>query len=286
MARKKIDETMIHGLGKQSDKLVVQKSLALFSLWQSKLTLPEFKILDVYLSRINSHEPQRKTVTFTKSELEDILGLKQIKPEVLDQRLANLMTSVRVEQNEDMTYFVRITLFEKAEARIDENGQWTVELQCTQSAAEYIFNIESIGYLRYDLKSIVSLTSRYSYIMFMYLRNGERRHYGRSWEVSLADLRKILVCEQEASYDKFKVFNDRILKPVQKELHEKTAFRYTYEPIKSGKRVIAIRFTVQKSGADYFAAKTDADKEMLAVIESDECAMRADLTLGDSASED
>ena len=30
------------------------------------------------------------------------------------------MTSVRVEQNEDMTYFVRITLFEKAEARIEE----------------------------------------------------------------------------------------------------------------------------------------------------------------------
>lgn len=285
MARKKIDDTIIHGLGKQSDKLVVQKSLALFSLWQSKLTLPEFKILDVYLSRINSHEPQRKTVTFTKGELEDILGLKQIKPEVLDQRLANLMTSVRVEQNEDMTYFVRITLFEKAEARIDENGQWTVELQCTQSAAEYIFNIESIGYLRYNLRSIVSLTSRYSYIMFMYLRNGEQKHYGKSWEISVSDLKVLLGCNQP-TYGEYKRFNDLILKPVQKELHEKTAFRYTYEPIKSGKRVIAIRFTVQKSGADYFAAKTDADKEMLAVIESDECAMRADLTLGDSASED
>lgn len=95
------------------------------------------------------------------------------------------MTSVRVEQNEDMTYFVRITLFEKAEARIDENGQWTVELQCTQSAAEYVFNIESIGYLRYDLKSIVSLTSRYSYIMFMYLRNGERKHHSLSRKTHL-----------------------------------------------------------------------------------------------------
>lgn len=275
MARKKIDETIIHGLGKQSDKLVVQKSLALFSLWQSKLTLPEFKILDVYLSRINSHEPQRKKVIFTKGELEDILGLKQIKPEVLDQRLANLMTSVRVEQNEDMTYFVRITLFEKAEARIDEDGQWTVELQCTQSAAEYIFNIESIGYLRYNLKSIVSLTSRYSYIMFMYLRNGEQKHYGKSWEVSVSDLKALLGCNQP-TYGEYKRFNDLILKPVQKELHEKTAFRYTYEPIKNGKRVVAIRFTVQKIGADYFAAKTNADKEMLAVIESDEWAMRED----------
>ena len=275
MARKKIDETIIHGLAKQSDKLVVQKSLALFSLWQSKLTLPEFKILDVYLSRINSHEPQRKKVIFTKGELENILGLKQIKPEVLDQRLANLMTSVRVEQNEDMTYFVRITLFEKAEARTDEDGQWTVELQCTQSAAEYIFNIESIGYLRYNLKSIVSLTSRYSYIMFMYLRNGEQKHYGKSWEVSVSDLKALLGCNQP-TYGEYKRFNDLILKPVQKELHEKTAFRYTYEPIKNGKRVVAIRFTVQKSGADYFAAKTDAYKEMLAVIESDECAMRED----------
>lgn len=275
MARKKIDDTIIHGLGKQSDKLVVQKSLALFSLWQSKLTLPEFKILDVYLSRINSHEPQRKTVTFTKGELEDILGLKQIKPEVLDQRLANLMTSVRVEQNEDMTYFVRITLFEKAEAKIYENGQWTVELQCTQSAAEYIFNIESIGYLRYNLRSIVSLTSRYSYIMFMYLRNGEQKHYGKSWEISVSGLKALLGCN-EATYTEYWRFNDLVLKKVQKELHEKTAFRYTYESIKSGKRVVAIRFTVQKSGADYFAAKTNADKEMLAVIESDECAMRED----------
>ena len=95
------------------------------------------------------------------------------------------MTSVRVEQNEDMTYFVRITLFEKAEARIDENGQWMIEIQCTRPAAEYIFNIESISYLRYDLKSVVSLTSRYTYIMFMYLRNGERKHHSLSRKTHL-----------------------------------------------------------------------------------------------------
>ena len=95
------------------------------------------------------------------------------------------MTSVRVEQNEDMTYFVRITLFEKAEARIDENGQRMIEIQCTRSAAEYIFNIESISYLRYDLKSVVSLTSRYSYIMFMYLRNGEWKHHSLSRKTHL-----------------------------------------------------------------------------------------------------
>ena len=54
MARKKIEP--IISLGNE-DKLTVQKSLPLFALWRSELTLAEFKILDTYLSRIDSHKP-------------------------------------------------------------------------------------------------------------------------------------------------------------------------------------------------------------------------------------
>ena len=43
MARKKI--APITSLGSE-DKLTVQKSLPLFALWRSELTLAEFKILD------------------------------------------------------------------------------------------------------------------------------------------------------------------------------------------------------------------------------------------------
>ena len=46
MARKKIG--LITSLG-NGDKLTVQKSLPLFSLWRSELSLAEFKILDTYL---------------------------------------------------------------------------------------------------------------------------------------------------------------------------------------------------------------------------------------------
>lgn len=54
--------------------------------------------------------------------------------------------------------FAKISLFEKAEAKQDENGLWQVDLVCTESALEYIFNIENIGYLRYRLKNIIDLT--------------------------------------------------------------------------------------------------------------------------------
>ena len=58
MARKKIEP--IISLGSDS-QLTVQKSLPLFALWRSDLSLSEFKILDTYLSRIDSHKPERRS---------------------------------------------------------------------------------------------------------------------------------------------------------------------------------------------------------------------------------
>ena len=58
------------------DSHEVQKSKPLFSLWKSDLTLAEFKILDTYLSRINSHNPEQRDVIFEKGELEKLRSLR------------------------------------------------------------------------------------------------------------------------------------------------------------------------------------------------------------------
>ena len=241
MARKKKEPPII-SLGNE-DKLTVQKSLPLFSLWRSPLTLPEFKILDTYLSRINSRNPNKRTVVFEKGELEQILGVKRIRIEELDERLAHLGTPIRID---DVTAknkkFARISLFEKSVAEQGDNGIWKVELTASQSAMKYFFNIESLRYLRYKLRCVTSLKSRYTYIMFTYL---ERNRFRKSWEVSVEELKKILACEDEPLYSEFKRFNDKILKRIQKEMHEKTECRYTYEPIKKGRTVVAIRFEVE-----------------------------------------
>ena len=83
----------ITSLGNE-DKLTVQKSLPLFALWRSELTLAEFKILDTYLSRIDSHKPNKRAVMFGKGELEKILGLKKINNQDLKTRLKHLMGNV------------------------------------------------------------------------------------------------------------------------------------------------------------------------------------------------
>ena len=240
MARKKIEP--ITSLGTE-DKLTVQKSLPLFSLWRSDLTLAEFKILDTYLSRIDSHKPDKRTVVFEKGELEKILGVKRIRTEELDERLKHLGTPIRIDDNTSKNKkFARVSLFEKAVAEQDEYGLWQVELTASQSAMKYFFNVDSIGYLRYKLRCITSLTSRYTYIMFTYL---EHNRFRKSWEVGLEELKAILHCDSEETYKAFKRFNDLILKKVQKEMHEKTECRYSYEPIKKGRSVVAVRFTVE-----------------------------------------
>lgn len=241
MVRKKIEP--IETLGKDTNKLIVQKSLPLFALWRSDLSLSEFKILDTYLARINSHEPQKRKVTFSKGELEDKLGVTKINKVDLEKRLIHLMGNVvKVPDNNTKRGFKLVTLFEEVEADQDETGLWTITLECTQKAMKYFFNVDNLGYLRYKLRCITPMTSRYTYIMFMYL---ESNRFRKSWEVDLDELKQILNCDTEETYKQFKRFNDLILKKIQKELHEKTECRYAYEPIKRGRKVVAIKFNLE-----------------------------------------
>lgn len=240
MARKKTDSLKCLG---NEDKLTVQKSLPLFALWQSELTLAEFKILDTYLSKINSHQPDKRAVKFEKDELVKILGVQKIDNTVLKKRLKHLMVNVvEIPDEDEEKGFRLISLFEEAVAETDKDGLWQVRLECTQKAMKYIFNIENLGYLRYKLRCITSITSRYTYIMFIYL---EANRYRKSWEVPLAELKKILNCDKEELYKEFKFFNQKILKRVQSEMHKKTACRYEYNPVKKGRSVVAVKFTLE-----------------------------------------
>lgn len=239
MAKKKA--TPIEGLGRNSDALLVQKSLPLTALWQSDLTLAEFKILDTYLSRINSHDPDKREVVLEKGKLEELLGVKRINLTDLDTRLLHLQKTV-VPLKRDGKRIDNVTLFERSQAELDEFGRWRVVLTCTPSAMKYIFNIETLGYLRYRVHSITNLKSRYTYLLFMHL---EVNRFRKSWEVDLESLKVCLNCADDEAYKEFKIFNNRILKRCQKELLEKTECRFTYEPIRKGRSVAAIRFTLE-----------------------------------------
>lgn len=241
MARKKkIVDPDYTGIGSRPDNAVVQKSKPLFALTESNLTLPELKILDVFLSRINSHDPEKTSVMFERGELEKILCVTKLNEKDLDLRLKHLFTSVKLTDEDDPKGFVRIGLMSRAEANQDENGQWQVLLKCTPDAKKYIFNIENLGYLKYRLALVVNLTSRYSYTLVLYLLDNR---YRESWVVELDALRSLLGCTSE-SYKQFRVFNDKVLKMCKQEIESKTDLKFEYVPVKSGRKVTKIKFSI------------------------------------------
>lgn len=235
------DQKYIQYYEKNPNNNIIQKSRPLVSLWRSNLSLAEFKILDMYLSRINSREPENRVVTFEKGEIEKCLGVSRIRTEVLVKRLVNLGQGIKINDDESENGFQIIWLFEHASCKKDKFGTWTVKLECSSKAMDYFFNIENIGYLRYKLRCISGLTSRYSYILFLYL---ESNRFRKKWEIEVNELKEILNCNKEASYSQFKRFHDSVLKRCHRELNEKTECKFTYEPIKNGKYVVSIRFTL------------------------------------------
>lgn len=230
------------GIRGNAENLLIQKSNPLLCLSETGMTLPELKILDVYLSRINSHEPEKRCVRFEKGEFEKLLGNTWMHKDDLVKRLKNLFQVIEIADERYPKRINCVSLFEKASCEQDEDGLWQVELMCTPSAMEYIFNIENLGYLKYRLKSVVNLTSRYSYVLYLLL---ESNCYHGNLEVKLDELKKILNCTA-VRYDEFKFFNAEILKKCQKEINEKTDISFTYSTIRKGRSIATIRFDIER----------------------------------------
>ena len=231
------------------NKLVVQKSNQLSALWRSDLTLSEFKIMDAYLARIDSHNTSDRAVRFQKGEIERLLGVKKINVAELKERVQHLMNPLIIDDSPRS--FRGICLFEEAFCEADSNGVWQVDLECTQKAMRYFFNVERMGYYRYKLRCVSSLTSRYTYVLFLYL---EQNRFRKSWEVGLDELKHYLNCDTEENYKEFRRFNDKILKRCQTELNEKTECHFTYETVKNGRTVTAIRFTLETLSMEFVSS--------------------------------
>lgn len=275
MARKKT-EPLIGMTRDPENKLTVQKSQPLTWLWQSDLSLAEFKILDAYLARINSSKPSQRSVVLQKGELESALGVTRINNDDLKLRLKHLSQPIDLAKGNKKKIHI-IGLFEEAEAEQDEDGIWQIKLTCTEAATKYIFNVEKLGYLRYKLRCITSLTSRYTYILFIYL---EANRFRESWEIDLDELKQILNCHEDSLYDEYKRFNERILKRCQKELSEKTECRFTYEPVRRGRSVAAIHFKLEMLSPRLEAEIQGKDPDQMSLFDyEDEDDERVDLVL-------
>ena len=249
------EKNKIVGIPNDLEKMAVQKSNPLKSLANTDISLSEFKILDLYLSRIDSHDETKRCVEISKGEFEKVLGVERINITELKQHLKRLFQPVSIVDKSKKNNMIMLSLFEKAECKMEE-GLWKIKLECTKAAEEYFFNIETKGYLSYMLKNVVNMKSRYSYLMYLYLENKRKGMYKKSWVVDIKELQSLLNCNVE-SYSQYKEFNGKVLKVCCKEINEKTDLKYKYEGDKDSKENRAytkVKFTLLDS---YFLNDTN-----------------------------
>ena len=240
---------IIIGVGKNPDNLLVQKTSPMLMLYNTHLDLIDFKLLDVYLGRIDSHNPYKREIRLKKGELEALFGMTRLHSKVLSDHLERLLQPITVDiADQTGTGWLKFHLFSTAKAIKGDDGIWTVTMKCSEEALQYFFFPEQIGYLRYYLREISKLQSKYSYKIFMLLES--HRYQGLTWEFNLKDLKEILGCDKTATYGEFKEFNRSVLRKAQKELAEKTQCHFTYEPLyydsqgETFRRVVGVKFSL------------------------------------------
>ena len=222
--------------------MLVQKANPLLSLCQSDMTLEEFKILDLYLAHINSHDESTRDVSFSQSTLTELLGIDRIRANDLRRRLKHLLGTVIDLGNTSSGKEVKqITLFSMAVSKKEKSGKWYVNLRCTDDAMKYVFDIETVGYIRYRINKILRLKSRYSYCLYMYLLHNAFRV---KWEESVDKLKEALCCTDVPRYQEFKYFNREVLQSAFKELTEKECLKFTFAPVKEWRTVLGVEFLV------------------------------------------
>ena len=294
--------------GNLSDANMVEKSRPLMLLSQIvqsggdgqagdgrvSFSLGEFRVLDTYLSKINARDPEHRTVRFSKKEYEELMGLKQMRPEQIDKLTNNLFdTKIRFQIKNaagEVVSYDKIHLFDKCRVWRDNDEQWWVDMKCSEDAQQLFFSVNEIGYFRYYLSNIISLTSLYSYRLYMYLLiNGVRGE----WSVGFDELREVLDCNAKR-YEEIKFFNAEVLKRAVAEVDEKTDMAVECRTEKTGRKVTGFRFKCRRVGRQVgepdqqkAIEMTDADEqsELFASMLPDELTREQTELLGNMAIE-
>lgn len=235
----KAKDVIVNGL---DGSYIVEKSRPLMLMKTVPFSLGELKVLDTYLSRINARDPNGTKVRFSKEEYEALMNIERMHPSRLEKYVKSLMgQTVTVPDPDSQGGWKMYTLFEEAECFQDSSGQWWIDLSCTNKAKKLFFNLDGIGYIRYQLKNVLPLTSKYSIQLYLYLLDNR---YRSSWSISLEELREnVLHCVTDF-YKDFKRFNTDVLKKALKEVNDKTDLTFSYTTERTGRRVSHIRFNL------------------------------------------
>jgi plasmid replication initiation protein len=228
----------------------------------AKMTSLSLKLFEIAVSAMDSREKQPShEVRVNKKQIYNALGIKGTSK---NQQLSKALNTLRKSSNFEITteqngeiHDIGITPVYYAD------NNYSSDYAVIRFAPEILPFITDLkkNFTQYQLNDILHLKNKYAVSMYRwftmnyrqyeyYANSGKRREdqiekYANP-EVTLEELRKLTGTEKK--YSAFYDVRRYIIDPICNEITKHTKYNITYDRIKSGRKVVAIKFHISKKG--------------------------------------
>lgn len=221
----------------QNDK-VIRKSNAIARARWSPDSIWEPRLIAVLASKINSNDTYLQTYDIPIVEIigknpggNDYLQFEKAIEKAVDKVMSRVIT---IRNNNDWDKY---PLFSSCKYR-SKKGILTIGIH--HELKEHFLQLQQ--YIKYNLTEFMLLPSIYSQRIFEILKSWSDKN---AIIINLNELHEML--ESPKSFkNSYKDFRRFVLEKAHKDINEQTALKYTWEPIKTGRAVTAIKFIFTK----------------------------------------
>ena len=221
---------------KYDEKTVVKSNILIDS--RHSFSLSEIKILATMISKISPDDKDFKPYRIYIKEYIQLDGSKRTdmysEAIKISERLRDRGLTIKKDNGGTL-----VTGFISSADHNPNTGY--VEFSFDPKLKPYLLELKN-RFTQYRLQNIMHCKSMYSIRLYEILKSfeglGER-------VISLDDFRFMLNIERE--YKRFVDLKKRILDPAQKELWQYTDIHFSYERIKEGRSIVAIKFYITKN---------------------------------------
>jgi len=221
------------------------------------LSLQEQKIILTLASMVQPQDTEFKEYEFKIKEFMELLCVQDKSKYVEVPRITkDLMKKVfEIKEGNDT---IQLAWLSSARYR---NGEGTVILKFDSNLKPYMLELKEL-YTSYKIDNVLSLKSKYSIRIYEILKSNL---FKNQVTIELEEL-KNMVGAKEKAYNIYNNVKNRILTQAQKELKEKTDINFTYEELKTGRKVTSIKFNIisnkNKAKNEIAVASEDSQQDL------------------------
>jgi hypothetical protein len=229
---------MDRSITQQSNNSVTKSNVLIEASY--KLTVTEQKIILYLVSQINKDDDDFKMYSLPIQHFYELLGYRG-SPKYSEMReiTKNLMRKIlEIKEGNKLKQMSWISYVEYDE----HSGR--VSLSFDPRLKPYLLQLKK-EFTTYRLKNVMELKSSYSIRIYEILK---RWQFMNEIEIPLDELRKMVGATDK--YLEYHNFKKRVLAPAKKEIAEKTDLSFEYKEVKSGRKVVAIRFFIRERRVD------------------------------------